>query len=101
MAIVFLKSVDASNRIKARALSNLPKEVVLEVEPQSVIQVVMDNAATYVILRKLLDERFRVIFWTPCATHWIDLILGQRSGNQCQKTTKFIYNYYWVLNFMR
>jgi hypothetical protein len=35
----------------------------------------MDNVANYVVAGKLLMERYQTLYWTPCATHCIDLML--------------------------
>ena len=39
------------------------------------VQIVIDNAKNYVFVGKILMERHPYIFWTPCATHCIDLML--------------------------
>lgn len=74
--IVFLRSMDASNRVKNRGtLFTLLESVVLEVGPENVVQVITDNAAAYVAARTDLEERFPTLCWTLCPTHCIDLIL--------------------------
>jgi hypothetical protein len=35
----------------------------------------MNNVANYVVVDKLLMERYWTLYWTPCATHCIDLML--------------------------
>ena len=35
----------------------------------------MDNAANYVVARRMLMERHPTLFWTPCTAHCIDLML--------------------------
>ncbi|XP_031378300.1 uncharacterized protein LOC116193697 [Punica granatum] len=75
--IVFLKSVDASDASKTgEMLYKLFREVVLFVGQENVVHFVTDNAANYVAVGHLLEQEFRTIFWSPCAAHCINLILG-------------------------
>ncbi|XLU99275.1 hypothetical protein S245_013615, partial [Arachis hypogaea] len=41
----------------------------------NIVHVVTDNAANYVSAEKLIHEKYPNIFWSPCATHCINLIL--------------------------
>ena len=71
---VFLKSIDASNNIKDyKYIYKLLKNVIKEVEVDNVVQIVTDNGSAFVKVRKLLMKKFN-LYWTPCATHYIDLI---------------------------
>ena len=107
---MFLRSVDAFDRVKdANLLFDLLDEVVMEVEVANVVQVVIDNASNYVLARKMLEEKHKTIFWTPCVAHCIDLML-EDTGKQewikntiehAKSITKYIYNHSWVLNLMR
>eukprot|EP00253_Pinus_taeda_P022909 PITA_22909 len=73
---MFLKSVDASDRVKdGQLLFQLLDEVVEEVGVANVVQVIIDNASNYVLASKLLEEKHTTIFWTPCVAHCIDLML--------------------------
>lgn len=75
-SIVFLKSVDASNKIKTRRTwFTLLKDAILKIGPQNVVQIVTNNTTTYVPAEKLLEEKFPPIFSTPCIAYCIDLIL--------------------------
>ena len=38
------------------------------------MQVITNNASNYVLVGKMLESKYNTIFWTPCATHCIDLI---------------------------
>ena len=64
---MFLKSVDASNRVKDGQLLFQLLDEVVEVGVANVVQVITDNASNYVLARKLLEEKHKTIFWTPCA----------------------------------
>ncbi|XP_028553850.1 uncharacterized protein LOC114580461 [Dendrobium catenatum] len=71
--VSFLKSVDASDITKdASTLCSLFIEIVEWVGPESVVQIVTDNAANYKKAGQLLHERFNNIYWSPCAAHsWL------------------------------
>ena len=100
-----LKSVDASSHVKdANLIFSLLAEVVEEVGVMHVVQVITDNAANYVATGKLLCAKYPTIFWTPCATHCINLMLEdigklawvQDVVHECKQITKYIYNHVWV-----
>ncbi|XP_052197279.1 uncharacterized protein LOC127804455 [Diospyros lotus] len=42
---------------------------------ENVVQVVTDNAANYKAVGEMLMEKRKGLYWTPCAAHYIDLIL--------------------------
>ena len=51
--VVFWKSVDASNKVKnAATLALMLENVVMEVEIENVVQIITNNAATYVTASK-------------------------------------------------
>jgi len=65
---VFLKIMDVSDISKtARLLYQLFREVVLYVGVETIMHMVTDNAANYVVAGKLLMEEFPSIFCSPCA----------------------------------
>jgi hypothetical protein len=45
---------------------------------QYVVQVIMDNAANYVVTGRLLIERYQTLYYTSCATRCIHLMLKER-----------------------
>jgi hypothetical protein len=75
----------------------------------NVVQVITDNASNYVLVDKMLESKYRTVFWTPWVAHCIDPMLEDiGKQNWIKKTiehakciTKYIYNYSWVLNLMR
>jgi len=73
---MFMRSVDASGHSHtADYLYKLMDKVVGEIGEEHVVQVVTDNAAAYVLAGRMLQQKRRRLFWTPCAAHCIDLIL--------------------------
>ncbi|XP_057831660.2 uncharacterized protein LOC131042327 [Cryptomeria japonica] len=109
-AMVFIKSVDASNEIKnAETLCNLLDGVVREVGVENVVQIITNNAAAYVSAGRMLMDRHPSITWSPCAAHCLDLVLEdigkigwvKKVVEDAKSVTKFIYNHTWVLALMR
>ncbi|KAK8677390.1 hypothetical protein V6N13_142932 [Hibiscus sabdariffa] len=56
-------------------LYRLLNDMVEQVGEQNVIQVVTDYASNYVKVGKLLEAKRPHLYWTPCATYCIDLML--------------------------
>ncbi|KAF1860234.1 hypothetical protein Lal_00037572 [Lupinus albus] len=108
--IVFIKSVDASHASKtADLLFKLFKEVVMYVGPENIVYIVIDNAANYVDVGRLLEKEFPHLFWSPCATHCVNLMF-QDIGKLLEVTdtishaaniTKYLYNHCHPLYLMR
>jgi hypothetical protein len=106
---MFLKSMDVSDQVKdANLLFCLLDEVVEEVGVQNVVHVITDNATNYVATGRMLEKQ-RTIWWTPCATHCLDLMFEdigkiewvKKTVEQGKSITRYIYNHSWVLNLMR
>ncbi|KAL5127931.1 hypothetical protein HKD37_14G040273 [Glycine soja] len=73
---MFLKSVDDSDFVRiGEKLFELLDAIVEEVGEENVVQVVTDNGSNYVLAGKLLEEKRKHIYGTPCAAHCIDLML--------------------------
>ncbi|KAH7437245.1 hypothetical protein KP509_05G061800 [Ceratopteris richardii] len=51
------------------------KKAIEEVGAKNVVQVVTDNASNCRHMGKLLEEEYKHIVWTPCATHCLDLLM--------------------------
>jgi len=72
----FLSSVDTSNMSKtADKVFEMLNVIVERIREENVVQVVIDNATNYKAARQLLMKKRKSLFWTPCATHCIDLRL--------------------------
>eukprot|EP00253_Pinus_taeda_P014300 PITA_14300 len=107
---MFLQSVDASDKVKdGQLLFQLLDKVVEEMGVANVVQVITNNASNYVLASKLLEEKHKTIFWTPCDAHCIDLMLEdigklewvKNIVDHAKSITKFIYNHSWILSLMR
>ena len=106
---IFLKSVDASDKIKDnKYIYGLLKDVIKEVGEANVVQIVTDNRSTFVNAGKLLMKKYN-LYWTSCAAHCIDLMfedIGKRATvleliTNARKITNFIYNHDWLFAKMR
>ncbi|XP_021291046.1 uncharacterized protein LOC110421715 [Herrania umbratica] len=108
--IYFVSSVDVTYILEdALNLFKLLDKVVEEVGEENVVQVITENTPTYKAAGKMLEEKRRNLFWTPCAIYCIDRMLEDFLKLKCvweciekgQKVTKFIYNNVWLLNLMK
>ncbi|KAK9278233.1 hypothetical protein L1049_027795 [Liquidambar formosana] len=106
---VFLKSVDASDKIKDhKYIYTLMRNVVQSTGSKNVVQLVIDNGSNYKKAGQLLMEKYN-LYWTPCAAHCIDLIferIADKKGvkeviTEGRMITNFIYNHSWLLAQMR
>uniref|UniRef100_A0A803PHB7 DUF659 domain-containing protein n=1 Tax=Cannabis sativa TaxID=3483 RepID=A0A803PHB7_CANSA len=77
-----------------------------EIGKDIVVQVITDNASAYKVARKLLMEKKKSLYWTPCGAHCIDLMLGKigelpqhkNAFLKAKRVSNFIHNHQWVLN---
>ena len=106
---IFLKSIDASDKIKDnKYIYGLLKDVIKEVGETNVVQIVTDNGSAFVKAGKLLMKKYN-LYWTPCAAHCIDLMfedIAKRATvseliTNARKITNFIYNHGWLLAKVR
>ncbi|CAN4123247.1 unnamed protein product [Withania somnifera] len=106
----FVCSVDATNVVEdAKCIFNLLDKVIEEMGAENVVQVITQNTPNYQAAGKMLEEKRRNLFWTPCAAYCIDRILEDfvkiKWVRECmekgQKITKFIYNRFWLLSLMK
>ncbi|XP_010264148.1 PREDICTED: uncharacterized protein LOC104602233 [Nelumbo nucifera] len=106
----FVKSADASKTVKSEEnLFLLFKEVINWVKAENVVQVVTNNATNYVAAGRLLEAEFPWIYWSPCATHCLNLMLKEIGEmdyvanvvQRASRITKFIYNHIFVLSMLR
>lgn len=107
---MFLKLVDAFDRVKdAKILFEILNEMTRTAREVNVVQVIIDNSSNYLLARKMLESKYRSIFWTPCATHCVDLTFEdigkveqvKNTVEHVKYITNHIYNLLWVLNTMK
>ena len=106
---IFLKSVDASDKIKDnKYIYSLLKDVIKEVGETNVVQILTDNGSAFVKAGKLLMKKYN-LYWTRCAAHCIDLMfedIAKRATvseliTNARKITNFIYNHGWLVAKVR
>ncbi|GAU41318.1 hypothetical protein TSUD_93990 [Trifolium subterraneum] len=59
----------------ADKIFNMMDEVVDETGEENVVQVVTDNVAKYKAAGELLMQKWKHLYWTPCAAHCIELMM--------------------------
>ncbi|KAJ4979567.1 hypothetical protein NE237_010347 [Protea cynaroides] len=106
----FMESIDASLYIKdANLLFQLLDKKIEEIGEENVVQVITDNTANYKVVGTLLMNKRSQLYWTPCASHCIDLML-EDIGNlklfkgtiaKGRRVTSFIYRHNHLLEAMR
>ena len=109
-SMIYLSSVDTTNIPKtANYIFSLIDKIIEEVGEENIVQVVTNNETSFKAARMLLMEKRKHLFWSPCAAHYIDLML-EDIGNMKQiketldqaKTIKnFIYNSLKVVILMK
>lgn len=106
----FVSSIDATDFCEdAATLFKLLDKIVEEMGEENVIQVITENTASYRAAGKMLEEKRKNLFWTPCATYCTDRILEDFQNiklvDECmeksQKITQLIYNQIGLLNFVK
>jgi len=74
--VVFLKAVDTTKEEKNEEfISHVLKTAVLEVGPTHVVQIVTDALFVCKLAGTLIQTEFPQIFWTPCISHSLVLLL--------------------------
>jgi hypothetical protein len=80
----FISSVNISDlEADKELLADLMEKKINDIGRQYVVQVCTNNGANYKGAGRVLMERIRTLWWTPCAAHCLNLMLGSiaRSSN--------------------
>ncbi|KAK3194394.1 hypothetical protein Dsin_025704 [Dipteronia sinensis] len=108
--LYFVSTIEATDiMLDAANIFKLLDKVVEEIGEENVVQVITKNTASFKAAGKMLEEKRRNLFWTPCAVYCIDQmledILNIKWVGECvdkaKKITRFIYNSTWLLSFMK
>ncbi|WOL17322.1 hypothetical protein Cni_G26113 [Canna indica] len=103
--VVYHKSVNSSDEIHdAYYISKLMTEVIEEIGPQNVVQVMIDNRANFKRVGEIIEQDY-----PPCAAHCVDLLMKdigdilmvKSTVKKAQQITHFIYNHTWVYALMK
>ncbi|XP_070031283.1 uncharacterized protein [Nicotiana tomentosiformis] len=74
---LFLESIDASDSSTDHIkMFTLFQNTIEKIGPSKVVQVVTDNASENVKAGGMVEGAYKNVYWTPCAAHCINLILG-------------------------
>ena len=84
-------------------------ELVEWVSPLNVVYVMIDNATNYVAVGRLISQKHKHINWSPCATHYLNLIekdIGKMDHiaklvRHVSNVTIFVYNHVALLSWLR
>ena len=75
-ATMFMKAVNCEGETKDKYhIAKLISEVIDEVGPHHVVQVITDNAPVCNALGSIIEGNHLKIFWTPCVVHTLNLAL--------------------------
>ncbi|XP_020889098.1 uncharacterized protein LOC110230454 isoform X2 [Arabidopsis lyrata subsp. lyrata] len=108
--VFFHSSIDAADIVEdALSLFKCLDKLVDDIGEENVVQVITQNTAICRSAGKLLEEKRKNMYWTPCAMHCTELVLEDISKlefvSEClekaQRITRFIYNQTWLLNLMK
>ncbi|XP_031280774.1 uncharacterized protein LOC116139240 isoform X1 [Pistacia vera] len=108
--LYFVSSVDATDtKEDAASIFKLLDKVVEEIGEENVVQVITKSTASFKTAGKMLEEKRRNLFWTPCAVYCIDRMLEDILSikwvgdclDKAKKITRLIYNSTWLLSFMK
>ncbi|KAF8389287.1 hypothetical protein HHK36_025980 [Tetracentron sinense] len=73
---MFWKAINCEGEVKDKFfISNLINQVIEEVGPKNVVQVITDNAPVCSSAGLLIQGKYSNIFWTPCVVHTLNLAL--------------------------
>ncbi|XP_022152799.1 uncharacterized protein LOC111020429 [Momordica charantia] len=107
---LFLKSVDVSgHEDDGTYLSELLETVVLEVGVENVVQVITDTSASYIYAGRLLMTKYPSLFWSPCVSYSVNMMLEDISKiewigtvlGEAKIISRYIYSHVWILNTLR
>ena len=107
---IYLSSSDTTNIPKmADYIFSLMDKIVEEVREENIVQVVIDNEASFKATGMLLMEKHKHLSCSPYAVHCIDLMLEdignmkqiKETLDQAKMITSFIYNSSKVVNLMK
>ena len=75
-ASVFLKAIDGTKEYKDKYyISELLMNVIKEIKPEKVVQVITDNAYVMKVVGSFIEAEYPRIFWTPYVVYTLNLAL--------------------------
>ena len=87
-SMIYHTSVDTTNISKtADYVFSLMNKVVEEVGEENIVYVVTNNEASFKAAGHLSMEKRKHLFWSPCAAHYINLMLEDIGSVKSVKET--------------
>ncbi|KAJ0238415.1 HAT dimerization domain-containing protein [Hirschfeldia incana] len=108
--VYFHSSIDATDVAEdSLSLFKCLDKLVEDIGEENVVQVITQNTGVCRSAGKLLEEKRKNLYWSPCAMHSTELVLEDISKleyvSECleksQRITRFIYSQTWLLNLMK
>jgi len=95
---MFLKSINASDEIKDKDfIARHMRDVVMEVGPDNVVQIITDNATVCKATGMLIELEFPSIYWTPCVVHTLNLVLKNICAAKNMENNSVAYDQcFWI-----
>lgn len=73
---MFVKSIDVCDFMNTcENIFELLDALVEDIKEENVDQVISDNGSNYISAGKMLMDKIKHLYWTPCASNWIDLMV--------------------------
>jgi Protein of unknown function (DUF 659) len=90
---IFLKAINCQGEVKDKFfIFTIIKEVIEEVGPRNVVQVITDNAPVCKAAGMLIETQYPNIFWTPCVVHTLNLALKNICAAKNTEANQVIYD---------
>ncbi|CAI9296596.1 unnamed protein product [Lactuca saligna] len=93
----------------AQLIVEMINEVIKDVGDENIVQFITDNGSNFKAAGKILEEQHPKLFWTPCATHCVNLMIrdiGEKipkiktALTDARAIVVYIYNHGRILNLM-
>ncbi|KAJ7970782.1 Dimer_Tnp_hAT domain-containing protein [Quillaja saponaria] len=98
---IFLSAIDGSKEYKDKHyIASLITNVIKEVGPQKVVQVITDNAPVCKAAGMLVQAEYPHIFWTPCVVHTLNLALKNICAAKNTERNEIVYNECWWITMV-
>jgi hypothetical protein len=106
----FMGPVGTSSEIQYQfMLADLLEKKINEIGKDKVVQVITDNGPNYKTAGRILMEMIPSLFWSPCAAHYLDLMLEgigslkkfKKSIARARHIITFIYRHEKFLSLIR
>ena len=109
-SMIFHTSIDTTNISKLVDYKfSLMTKLMMKLMKENIVQFVTDNVVSFKAASHLLMEKRKHLFWSPCATHYTDLMLEDIGSmksvkeilNDAKMITSFNYNNLKVVNLIK